>query len=781
MGSRKQRERRNALKSILHAGTPEGNSDELLLSEGGSFEILHAGSDGSKATRFQNQVVYTGGLMHPQLRLESGYQGPSVVLCDGILIDDETPLNRDHNPERPVGHCPDVHSDGEQLLASGEFSVDSEDTREITRSKKFPWKTSIGLILLEWKMIREGETLRANGRNFDGPLLFVTRSKLKHIAILSEPGDQNVPRLMLATLSQGKAVMSFEEWVAGLGLDMATLPEDTVARLRSEFESRNQGTAEANDNSEENLEGEDSQEDDEQLDAEDAEEEQAAQSSAHARNASQRTLHASRNSQRTANRNDRRTARQRIRDAYAEEEARATGLRTLCARFGNPTVSIGGTNVNLAAHAIRCGWTSERTELEARRHQELEAMRQSRNAGPGIHSTSRSQRGSLQTLQASLLLRANIALDCRSFDNPAVRSRLPEWLRAGVNDSARQRVMDQAHEFRDISMLEATGMALATLGHDVPRNRIDMLHAAFSTGAVTQLFGATLGAQVLAAYAEIEDFSNGWVSERENPDMESHARIRMEAAGDLSHHPAGGAADHATRAAKSESTKVDRFSRQMNIDEADFMSDNFAKLADTPREFGLAGGRVRPNLVAAVLLANANLNTTGRALFNTTDGSDLGSGKALERATLSEAIAKLGLRRDGDASLNLRPTHLLVGPALRDLAVQLTKSDMVMVDAGRGSKNVLAEYNIKPVSEARLQNGLVDPVSKAALAGSSTNWTLVSAEAHTIEVTYLEGAGRVPIVKTEPLIGGEFGMNITVRHYVGCKALDFRGFVRGQG
>jgi hypothetical protein len=377
-------------------------------------------------------------------------------------------------------------------------------------------------------------------------------------------------------------------------------------------------------------------------------------------------------------------------------------------------------------------------------------------------------------------MRAGVALDSPHLNSAAVRHRMPGWLQAGVNDPSRQRIMDNAQEFRGLSMLEASAMALASTGAYVPSNRLDMLHAAFGSGSVAQLFGATIGARMLASYAEIQDFSLGWTQEAENPDMEQHARNRMVAAGDLALHPSGGEADYAVRSAVSEFTKVDRFSRQYPIDEADIMSDNFGRLAQTPRDFGLAAGRMRPNVVAAVILANANLAQTARALFNTTDGSDTGTSNALDRGPLSAAIAALGLRRDGEATLNLRATHLLVPPSLRDTAIQLTKSDMISNDSGRGSKNVLAEYNIEPVSEARLQNGLVDPVSRQALAGSATNWYLISAEANTIEVTFLEGAGRVPIVTTEQLTGGRFGINVTVRHYVGAKALDFRGFVRGR-
>jgi hypothetical protein len=764
MGSKKRRERRIATIASLHAEA-QSPTNELTLVGSGPIELLHAAEGATEATRFLNQVVYTGGVMFPQLNMANGYQGAAVVSCDGVEIDSDTPLNRDHDPARPVGHCPDVHSDGKQLLASGEFSVQSDETREITSSKRFPWKTSIGLILLEWEIVREGQTLQANGRTFEGPVLFVSRSKLKHIAILSEPGDMNVPRLMLAQLTQGNAAMGFEAWVASLGLDVATLTPEAMEALQNQYNAQSGASSEGGDSAAASASSDGAPSDDQ------------PPPTATASNGAGNTLLAGGNGARSNQTND---LAAQYRETLAAEHARATELRTLCARFNDPTVSINGTAVNLAAHAIRAGWTAERTELEARRHQELEAMRNSRSAGPGIHSTSRSQRGSLHTLQAALLLRANIALDCAQFQSSEIRDRLPEWLRAGVNDSNRQRIMDQAHEFRSISMLEAAGMALNAIGQDVPRNRVDMLQAAFSSGAVTQLFGATLGAQVLASYAEIEDFSRGWTQDRENPDMEFHSRIRMEAAGDLSLHPAGGEADHATRAARSEQSKVDRFSRQMNIDEADFMSDNFGKLADTPRDFGLAAGRVRPSLVAAILLANPSLLVTGRQLFNATDVSDIGTGQALDRAPLSLAIAKLGLRRDGDASLNLRATHLLVPPSLRDTAVQLTKSDIVMVDGGKGSKNVLKDYNITPVSEARLENGMIDPVTKAALSGSSTNWILVSSEAHTIEVTYLEGAGRVPIVTTNPLMNGAFGLNISVRHYVGSRAQDFKGFVRGR-
>jgi hypothetical protein len=77
-----------------------------------------------------------------------------------------------------------------------------------------------------------------------------------------------------------------------------------------------------------------------------------------------------------------------------------------------------------------------------------------------------------------------------------------------------------------------------------------------------------------------------------------------------------------------------------------------------------------------------------------------------------------------------------------------------------------------------LSTGITNPITGASLAGSTTMYYGVSDKSRTIEVTYLQGAGRTPVVRSETLTGGEFGLAIDVRHYVGATALDWRGFHR---
>jgi hypothetical protein len=254
-------------------------------------------------------------------------------------------------------------------------------------------------------------------------------------------------------------------------------------------------------------------------------------------------------------------------------------------------------------------------------------------------------------------------------------------------------------------------------------------------------------------------------------------RPRMAAGQDLTKHETDGEADHASMAAVNEKVKADRFSRQAQIDEVHFINDQFGMLRDSPVEFGRMARRLVPNMVAAVLLANANLAATGRALFNATDGSLLTSA-ALSAANLSRARGVLSKRKEGDASLNFDASHLLVPSDLGDLAIQLTKSAVISADSGSGSTNPLFMRSINPVEEGRLANGVINPKTGATLAGSLTSWYLISNQAHTIEVQYLQGTGRQPIVVVEQLTGGKFGLIVTVKHYAGAKDLDFRGMVR---
>ncbi len=694
--------------------------------------------------------AYTGGQMFPNL-MGVYYDGPVVVDIAGVEVADSIPVHRQHDCERPVGHASVTL--GNSIMCEGVFSVENDDSAEIRASSKngFPWRGSIGLGSMSYEFIEAGISVQANGQTFTGPLLLVRHSVLNEVSFVTVAGDPNVRPAIAASQSSGVLTMNFAAWLANLGLNEADLTEVQKKSLLAKFESE---TVSAETASKDKTESTDKTN---QTDtANSTEQTQAAVAAATASRGGAGLQASSLQAQLQASR-----------EQLAAEEERIQGIREVATTIGDPVVTEAGANgATLVAHAIRSGWTVGQAALYATRN--------SRPRVPAAHSTSPAERGSIGALQAAIMLRANRPID-RVVPN---HHSVPSWQTRPVNDAERQRIMDQAQEFRDVTMMEMVAHGLRANGHSVPsgRNHHATLQAAFSTGAVSALYEQTIGSMAIQAYRESGDFSQGWTTTNDELNLEEHSRTRLESAPDLTIQPETGTADSTGRSANAEKVKVDRFSRQTEIDEIAFINDNFSLLRQTPIDFGQAAARLRPTLVASVLLANATMSDAV-ALFHASH-SNLLTGSALAQPTLQAARAKLGKQKDGDASLNLPATHLVVPTDLGDLALQLTKSAFISNDSGAGNMNSLATRNITPIEEARLANGVVDPRSKTTLAGSLTTWFLVSAEGHTIEVQFLAGTGQVPLVMVTQLTGGKFGLNITVKHFVGAKALDWRSMMK---
>lgn len=743
---------------MIHAGKPSNRLHAarpglMTAAAGGRLQLvaIAAVTDQTAGPVAFTLDAYSGGVMFPELSPSVNWRGPVVVDLEGLTAPDTVPVHRDHDTTRPIGHAtPDVS--GGRVVAPGILSVPGSDTDEIIQSARagFPWRASIGTSEMTFERVAAGRSVNVNGRNFDGPILVVRRAHLDEISIVSVPGDFDTYAAIAANRgsdshSQQSATegseMGFIAWLKANGHDVNALTQEEMQALHAEYTAEVAADEVATDAADDDATADD-------------EAATATASRARTQTPPVRT-------------DSTQQSRAQLRAALADEEDRVAAIRVIGETIGNPEMS-GGSR--LTAHAIREGWTVAQTTLAARRG--------SRPAAPAIHTTGPAQRCTVEALQGALLLRAG-----RSIDRVMPQSQYsPAWLSRPVNDPQRDQIMNAAHEFRSGTLMSFVQRSLLAAGRDCPNmdDRHAVLQAAFSTNSVQAVFDQSVGSIALMAYAESGNFAQGWTSESDSLNLLPHERPRMQAAGDLTKHVTGDTANHVSREANSETIQVDRYSNQCTIDENDFINDNFGLLAETPRDFGRAAARLVPTLVAAVLLANGNLSRTGRALFNATDKSLL-TGSALTRATLQAARAQLARMMDGTASLNLPATHLIVPSTLGDTAVQLVMSAVLTNDSGGGGMNPIFNRNIAPVEEARLANGVTDPRTAAALAGSLTSWYLVSAEGRTIEIQYLQGTGRQPIVLVTPLAGtGEFGMNISVKHYAGAAPLDHSSMIRND-
>lgn len=437
-------------------------------------------------------------------------------------------------------------------------------------------------------------------------------------------------------------------------------------------------------------------------------------------------------------------------------------------------------NEKIAALAIRSGWSVEKAELEAMKDNLPKVVAAPVNTIQPAISRSKEKDCTLAALQGATILRMGGSLDHRVYASG--RGKLPDWLRADINDPYRNQVMDAAHRYADLSAFDLCREALRLDGREVPLSRAETIQAAVSGGTLTSIFTTSVNAAMLMGYMEIGDTTAGWTRESDVADFKTNERIRMKTVAGLNKLPRGGEADHLNRSDTAESYKIARYAGQFVIDEQDIIDDSMNALADTPQEMGKLAARLRPDLVYAILLANPTM-ADGVAVFSSAGTrGNLGSSAALQASTLKTGISAMRLLQENGVNIGLKATHLIVPATLDWTARELVNSTMIVIARGgttdttveRGNINTLQNV-LSVISDERLENGVVDPASGTTYAGSASTWFLASTQANTIEVGYLRGTGRAPSVRSFTLDKGKYGIGWDVSMDIGAKAMDWRG------
>lgn len=709
-----------------------------------------------KQQRFEI-LAYTGG----KLRVEESVL-PVVVDLATLRAEGNVPILIDHveSEDNTLGITDQITNDGRSLRLKGRVTgadpsvVDagllSNSVRRVLAMAKagHPWQASIGCRILASRKVPAGELIAVNGQRLIGPLILATEAELFETSVLATGADSRSSFTLAASaagLLKGTAMPpTFEEFLASLMLDKATLTAEQLAAQQVVYDKLYPAEAVAE------VEAE-SQNDT----ATPANPDETVQARARA------DLRAS--AVRTTQ--DLITEQRR---AQAAETERVTAIRARCA-----------TDANIQATAIREGWSPDTAEL----HMLRAGARQQAPAG---HSRSHEGTCTLEAIQGAMILRAGGRLDHPAFaGSRALAMDIPRWLRAGINTEQRQRAMEAAWRFRDMSLVDLAREACRLDGRELPSDRVGIIHAAFSGSSLANIFTSNINTVVLSTYESMGDTTVGWVREGEVPDFKTNDRPRMTKSAGLEKLPRGGTADHMTRGDVGESFKIARYAKQMVIDEQDMIDDTFQALRDTPIEMGEACAALRPDLVYAILLANPTLTATGRALFNSTD-ANLDTSSALAADKLKAAVTAIQNFQENGRNLNLQVTHLIVPNTLEFTGDNLLESSTVVIagTAGavteRGDRNSLRRKAISLVTDARLDNGVIDPDSGTTYAGSASTWYLAAARAHTIEVAYRRGTGQSPQIRNFTLDKGQWGLGWDCAMDIGAKALDWRGLHRSD-
>lgn len=449
---------------------------------------------------------------------------------------------------------------------------------------------------------------------------------------------------------------------------------------------------------------------------------------------------------------------------------------------------------DLVQRALVEEWDQSRVSREF-----LRAVRTRPNAVPGGspagHVRSHASSCTMEALQGAILLRQGFDLDDPLFarrESRAVLSRSNvrgEWIAriAGTNGNAGGsrdnerflRARDEAHRYEGRSLPDICREALRISGREVPAHDDDMIRRALSTATLDAVFSPSVNMQIIAAYLGVEDTTAGWVNPTDVRNFKTNERGRLTKASGMKKLARGGTPNPIEYSDETESYKIARYAGKFEITEEDIIDDSFGALSEhTPRELGEMAAELKPNLVFAILLANAAMRD-GTALFHADHANLLTA--VLDAAGVDSAKVAMRTQTENERNIRNAMRFLIVPEQLDFKARQLMASAELRNAAGTGPEGTAnpLQNRFTVVSDPRLDNGVVDPDTGTKYNGSATQWFgAAAAGSNSIEVGYRTGTGRAPRMTTYMLPGDRYGMGWKCDLDIGAKAIDWRSIIK---
>lgn len=662
-------------------------------------EVRLEAAAGDSGLRKFEVTAYSGGIMRP-----GGYPLPVVVDIRGVKVTEKgRPALVDHQGElsASVGHTTAVRL-GDSIVAEGVFSGANAATTE-TLSKLdngFPLQASVGMRIPpgSMKVIKSGQTVRVNGRDFAGPILVATRSELKEISFVPLGADDDTSvRLSAGAYPTEDTDLTFDAWLAASGWDAATLTETQLATLRASYGAQNAASPAAAP--------------------------QTPAATPPPANTGPVDLTAGFTVGTDGSSAD--GSIESYRRAAADESARCDAIRTLCARYGNPKVTVGegdaAVEQSLEAAAIRDGWDATRTELEA--------MRVSRPAAPAIHIAG----GEAPTQE---VLTAAVAMAVSRGDT--------EFLEASFDDQTLERA--SRSRFRNIGPQQLMQECLLANGVSVhPGLRDDelirvyqenLLHASsgFTTLSLPGILGSTAQKFSWESYRAAAVTWNRFCSVASHSNFHTHTHFRLNAALEFEEVGKDGELKNGEFDEESYTNRLKTYGGRIQLNRQDIINDDLGKFRQLPRDIGRKAARAIEAAAYSTLIGNAG------AFFSASNGN-LVTGSALSYEGLSKAEQAFLDQVDANGDpIDLEPAVLLVSTANKALAERYMRSTR------------LNEDTTTPEGEENIHAGKFDVVTaRPKYFPQPTDWYLIanSADEAPVEVAFLNGR-QGPTIEQEP-------------------------------
>jgi hypothetical protein len=272
---------------------------------------------------------------------------------------------------------------------------------------------------------------------------------------------------------------------------------------------------------------------------------------------------------------------------------------------------------------------------------------------------------------------------------------------------------------------------------------------------------------------EEEPDTTAWCSTNPVGDFKQITSARLSSYDDLEEVPEGGEITDVSITDQGESYVLKRYAKGATLDEITLINDKLNEFAQNVSKLTAAARRLRPDLVYAVLTANAALGADSIALFHASSHGGNLDANAFSASNLAVGVAVMATQKGPkNEDLNLFPKYILAPWALRSAVMAEIHSEITIVsgttDLVRGNANVAFGDNFQAVIESRLDTD------------STTAWYLAAdwRRAPTIEVAELRGMSA-PRVMELPL-QTSIRRRWEVVFCCAAKAQDYRGLYQGN-
>ena len=353
-------------------------------------------------------------------------------------------------------------------------------------------------------------------------------------------------------------------------------------------------------------------------------------------------------------------------------------------------------------------------------------------------------------------------------------------------DPAAFKMDDHSRDFRGLSLVEMARDALEANGISTRgMSRMEIAQKALdgatrsggmhSSSDFPIVLANVANKTLRAGYDAAPQTFRPLVREVTVPDFKTVSRTQLGEAPSLERVNEHGEFERGTVGEGQEQYAIATYGKVVAVTRQVIINDDLQAFTRIPRMFGVQAANLESDLVWAQILSNPVMGD-GTALFHANHGN-LMAAAGISNDSLALGFEAMRMQKglDGKTLLNITPQFLIVSVAAVNKAMQV----LTAISPSQSS-NVVPDYirQLTPISEPRLDGGLVNPVTKQPITGSRFAWYLAAApgQIDTVELAYLEGNRGV---YTETRQGFDVdGVEIKVRLDAGAKVIDWRSFVR---